>query len=92
MGLADSSTGNQAKVCPEFKEQLTQDAEGWYETRLPWIWNHPPLPSNKVASLRRLRNLVRNLCSQGTIERYDQVTQDQIEASIVESVSGPVTG
>ena len=92
MGLADSSTGEQAELCPEFKEQLTQDAEGWYETRLPWIWNHPPLRSNEVASLRRLGNLLRILRSQGTIEWYDQATQDQIEASIVERASGPLTG
>ena len=92
LGLADTSTGYQAEVYAEFKEQLTQDAEGWYETRLPWRGNHPPLPSNEVGSLRRLGNLVRRLRSQGTIERYDQVIQDQIEAGIVERVSGPVTG
>ena len=32
LGLADTSTGYQAEVYAEFKEQLTQDAEGWYET------------------------------------------------------------
>ena len=35
---------------------------------------------------------MRKLRSQGTIERYDQVIQDQIEAGIVERVSGSVTG
>ena len=39
-----------------------------------------------------LGNLVRKLRSQGTIERYDQVIQNQIEAGIVERVSGPETG
>lgn len=57
-----------------------------------WRGNHPPLPSNEVGSLGQLGNLVRKLRSQGTIERYDQVIQDQIEAGIVERVSGPVTG
>ena len=51
MDLADSSTGDQAEVYAEFKEQLTPDAEGWYETGLPWRGNHPPLPSNEVGSL-----------------------------------------
>ena len=92
LGLADTSTGDQAEVYAEFEEQLTQDAEGWYETGLPWTGNHPPLPSNEVGSLRRLENLVRKVRSKGTIERYDQVIQDQIEAEIVERVSGPVTG
>ena len=92
LGLADSSTGDQEEVYTDFKEQLTQDEEGWYETGLPWRGNHPPLPSIEVGSLRRLGNLERKLRSQGTIERYDQVIQDQIEAGIVERVSGPVTG
>ena len=92
LGLADSSTGDQAEVYTEFKEQLTQDAEGWYETGLPWRGNHLPLPSNEVGSIRRLGNLVRKLRSQGTFERYDQVIQDQIETGIVERVCGPVTG
>ena len=35
LGLADLSTGDQAEVCVKFKEQLTQDTEGWYETGLP---------------------------------------------------------
>ena len=92
LGLADSSTGDQEEVYTDFKEQLTQDEEGWYETGLPWRGNHPPLPSNEVGSLQQLGNLVRKLRSQGTIEQYDQVIQDQIEAGIVERVSGPVTG
>ena len=92
LGLVDTSTGDQAEIYAEFKEQLTQDAEGWYETGLPWRGNHPPLPSNEVGSIRRLGNLVRKLRSQGTIERYNQVIQDEIEAGIVERVSGPVTG
>ena len=92
LGLADSSTGDQAEVYAEFKEQLTQDAERWYETGLPWRGSHPPIPSNEVGSIRRLGNLVRKLRSQGTIERYDQVIQVQIESSIVERVSGPVSG
>lgn len=82
----------QAEVYAEFKEQFTQDAEGWYEMGLPWRGNHPSLSNNGVRTFRWLGNLVRKLRSQGTIEHYDQVIQDQIEAGIVERVSGPVTG
>ena len=92
LGLADTSTGDQAEVYAEFKEQFTQDAEGWYEMGLPWRGNHPSLSNNGVRTFRWLGNLVRKLRSQGTIEHYDQVIQDQIEAGIVERVSGPVTG
>ena len=70
LGLADTSTGDQAEVYAEFKEQFTQDAEGWYEMGLPWRGNHPSLPNNGVRTFRWLGNLVRKLRSQGTIEHY----------------------
>ncbi|XP_068674565.1 uncharacterized protein [Montipora foliosa] len=88
LGLADCATGDQEEVYSEFKEQLRRDEEGWYETSLPWKGNHPPLPSNEAGSLRRLTGLVKKLRSKGTIERYDQVIQDQIKTGIVERVSG----
>ena len=47
--------------------------------------NYPPLPSNEAGSLRRLTGLVKKLRSQGMIECYDQVIQEQIKTRIVES-------
>ena len=61
LGLADAPTGDQGVVYEEFKEQLRRGEEGWYETGLPWKGNHPPLPSNKDGSLRRLRSLLQKL-------------------------------
>ena len=55
LGLKDSATGDQGIVHEEFKEQLTRNPGGWYETSLPWKGNHPPLPNNKSGSLSRLR-------------------------------------
>ena len=92
LGIADSASGDQDKVYSEFKEQLKRDEEGWYETGLPWKGNHPFLPGNEAGNLRRLTTLVKKLRSQGTIERYDQVIQDQIKAGIVERVTGSATG
>ena len=92
LGLADCATGGQDEVYSEFKEQLSRDEGGWYETSLPWKGNHPLLPSNEAGSLRRLTGLVKKLRSQGMIAGYDQVIQDQIKAGIVERVSGPATG
>ena len=92
LGLTDCATGDQDEVYSEFKEQLRHDEEGWYETSLQWKGNQPPLPSNEAGSLRRLTGLVKKLRSQGIIDRYDQVIQDQIKAGIVKRVSGPATG
>ena len=48
-------------------------------------------PQQRSRKPRRLKNLVRKLRNQGTIERYNQVIQDQIEEEIVERVPGPAT-
>ena len=77
--LADSCFGEQAKGYAELRYG---DAEGWQETRLPWRENYPSLPSKEVG-LRRLENLVRELRSQGIINRYHRVIQD---AGIVKSL------
>ena len=92
LGIADSASGDEDEVYSDFKEQLKRDEEGWYEAGLPWKGNHPSLPSNEAGSLRRLTSLVKKLRSQGIIERYDQVIQDQIKAGIVERVTGSATG
>ena len=55
LGLADSPAGDQDVVYQEFREQLKRNAdEGWYKTRLPWKGDHPPLPSYRNGSIRRL--------------------------------------
>ena len=53
LGLEDTPIGDQRVVHQEFLEQLKRSAEGWYETSLPWKGNHPPLPENKLGSLKR---------------------------------------
>ena len=54
-GLQDRPEGDQQCVYEEFKEQLRQSDEGWYETGLLWKHGHKPLQSNEHGSLRRLR-------------------------------------
>ena len=47
LGLEDSPEHDQQADYAEFREQLTRDPEGWYETSVPWKGNHPPLPNNR---------------------------------------------
>jgi hypothetical protein len=61
LGLADSNENDQQMVYQEFKEQLRRDEAGWYESKLPWKGNHPPLPTNEAGSKRRLEHLIRKL-------------------------------
>lgn len=89
LGLKDRPANDQGTVYDEFKEQLTRDEAGWYETGLPWRSNHPPLPSNQAGSLRRLSNLSKKLDRQQLTERYDQIVEDQKAEGVVESAEEP---
>ena len=53
LGLEDQPTGDQAAIYDDFKEQLIQSGEGWYETGLSWKPRHPQIP-NKMGSLGQL--------------------------------------
>ena len=92
LGLKDSATGGQGIAHEEFKEQLTRNPGGWYETSLPWKGNHPPLPNNKSGSLSRLDTLVRKLEKQDILKTYDEIIQDQIDQGIVERVKEDAVG
>jgi hypothetical protein len=73
LGLTDSPAGDQDVVYQEFREQLKRnDDEGWYETRLPWKGDHPPLPSYRNGSIRRLHTQVRKLRKMGKLEDYER--------------------
>ena len=93
LGLQDHPVGDQNLVFEEFKEQLTRNPEGWYETGLLWKGNHPPLPNNKHGSLKRLENLVRKLEKQpGMLQKYDGIIQDQLSQGIVERMHSEPQG
>ena len=57
LGLSDTHENDQQAVYQEFKEQLVRDEPGWYQTRLPWKGNHPPLLTNESGSKKRLEHL-----------------------------------
>ena len=92
LGLEDSPTGDQGVVYEDFKEQLRGSKEGWYETGLPWIGNHPSLPSNKEGSLRRLGSLLRKLDSSNSISDYHEIIQEQLETGVVEHAPDLIHG
>ena len=92
LGLQNPAVGDQEEVYREFREQLQQSPEGWYQTGLPWKGNHPPLPSNEGGSLRRLDSLLRKLERGNILNRYDNVIREQLNEGIVERVSGPPVG
>ena len=90
--VADTAPNDQGDVYAKFKEQLVRDEEGWYETGLPWRGDHPPLPSHKNGSLRRLTSLVRKLERQDLTNKYSEVIEEQNAAGVVESAEKSAVG
>ena len=84
LGLRDVTDHDQSIVFDEFKERLTRSPEGWYETTLPWKANHPPLPSNKDGSLKRLHSLNRKLQREGLTEEYNAIIKEQLAEGVIE--------
>ena len=92
LGLVDTAEHDQGSVYSEFKEQLVRSPNGWYETGLPWRGNHPPLPSNREGSLRRLNNLVKRLNRDGITAEYHQIIEEQKSQGVVELAPDSPTG
>ena len=92
LGLEDTTNGDQGVVYAEFCEQLRRSPEGWYETRLPWKGDHPPLPTNESGSLKRLGSLVQRLTKTSQLDEYDAIIQDQLREGIVELADKPASG
>ena len=92
LGLKDTPTNDQSMVFCEFKEQLTRNPSGWYETGLPWRGNHPPLPNNKEASLRRLATLTTKLEREGLTSKYAEIINEQRTEGIIEKADQPSVG
>ncbi|XP_028408717.1 uncharacterized protein LOC114531281 [Dendronephthya gigantea] len=91
LGLADTTENDQSVVYEDFKEQLTRDPEGWYETNLPWKANHPSLPTNEAGSKRRLTTVIKKLTREGNYERYDDI-REQLDQGIIEPAPVEASG
>ena len=51
----------QNDVMKTFKDTTYINDEGRYEVKLPWIPDHPPLSSHRVAAVKRLEKTIENL-------------------------------
>lgn len=85
LGLADRNENDQLTVYQKFKEQLQRNEAGWYETKLPWRGNHPPLPTNEAGSQRRLEQLVRKVERTSQYTEYDSIIQEQLQQGVIKA-------
>ena len=92
LGLEDTVENVQDVVYEEFKDQLTRNSAGWYETNLPWKSGHPNLPTNERGSLRRLDYLVKRLKRNERYQDYDDVIKNQLEKGVIEPAPAVASG
>ncbi|XP_046846738.1 uncharacterized protein LOC124440389 [Xenia sp. Carnegie-2017] len=92
LGLEDQSNGDET-IYQDFKDQLIQSPEGWYETGLLYKPTTSSLPSNKAGSLARLGKLVKRLEKKPRLfEQYQQIMKEQEEQGIIEKVTHEAKG
>ena len=87
LGLDNQLDGDGA-VYQDFKEQLIQSPEGWYETGLLWKPNTDRLRSNKAGTMARLSKLVQKLERKPELfQQYREIIKEQGEQGIIEKVT-----
>nr|CDJ96867.1 Retrotransposon domain containing protein [Haemonchus contortus] len=86
---------------PEREEKDRHDKQVWdnfnltverradvYYVKLPWKDDHPQLPDNYAIAIRRLHSVWNSLQKdQNLLQRYDAVSQEQIQMNILEDVT-----
>ena len=86
LGVKEGHVRRDEVVYDDFKKQISQSPEGWYETSLFWKEKHPPLDTNKSGSLGRLNSLLHNLKRNDQFNTYNDMIRDQQENGIVQKV------
>ena len=87
LGVQDIPKTHEDMVHTNFKEQLKQSDDGWYETGLMWKQGKENLQNNGTGSLRRLQNLIMKLQkSPDLLETYDNIISNWLTEDIVEKV------
>ena len=92
LGLADTNENDQQTGYHEFTEQLKRSEAGWYEAKLPWKGNHPPLPTNETGSKRRLEQLIKKLERNNQYIEYEDIIQEQLSTGVIETAPVNPTG
>ncbi|XP_054281343.1 uncharacterized protein LOC128999010 [Macrosteles quadrilineatus] len=69
-----------------FIKTTTINEEGRYEVSLPWVYCHPPLPSNRELAEKRLSTVVKKLDGNNFTVDYDSVFKQWLSDGIIEAV------
>nr|XP_042896051.1 uncharacterized protein LOC122268977 [Parasteatoda tepidariorum] len=69
-----------------FLETIRLDVENCFVVSMPWLEDHPPLPTNYDLAYKRLNSTVNRLKSQSIYKEYEQVFNEWMEEGIIEEV------
>ncbi|XP_054279009.1 uncharacterized protein LOC128997397 [Macrosteles quadrilineatus] len=84
---AKSESSVKSRTMEHFVESVSVENDGRYQVKLPWVDDHPPLPTNLKVAQKRLSNLTNKLNSSGYLSSYKQVLSDWEELGIIEKVN-----
>lgn len=91
LGITDPGEKNtkeekELAVMDHFMKTVSVNCSKRYEVEMPWIENHPPLPSNSEVAKRRLHSLQIKLQKDGYFNEYNKVLLDWETEGIIEKV------
>lgn len=70
-----------------FKKTVTQKEDGRYVVNLPWIEEHPPIPSYRGIAEKKLHSNKARLEKLGVLKAYHEVFKSWEEENVIERVS-----
>ena len=92
LGLEDTSEGDKHTVYTEFKEQLHQSTQSWYQAGLPWKPNNPTLHNNKNwMSCPFIQPTFEATTYPALFKLYDDKIKEQLVEGIVKEAPGTTT-
>ena len=93
LGIEDRGENDASDIHYEFNENITQDINGRYEVKIPWIPGQEIKESNEAQSRSRLRNVERKLSRNPELrEAYQNIIKEQIKEGVVEKIPDIQTG
>ena len=87
IGIKDDIHTTESKVSEfeSFRKTHLRSADGKYVAKLPWKFDHPPLPTNYRVTEKRTRGMIRRL-SPDLLKVYDGIINDQLSRDFIEEV------
>ena len=86
LGIEDPRDTSQTdEFLEHFQSQITY-RDGTYFVPLPWLDNHPPLPSNFNLAHSRLQQVKKRLLKLDLWKPYASIIADQIDKGYVEAI------